>query len=126
MIIKKKAMNMKSVSVFLDIFKLIIPKICNTTILLTFIFIGKSTIGVSQESSNRDFQDVRLEVVQLEPKPIIKSGDPGTEDNKFGFEGGTCRCGAPCSKPSTTRLQRVVNCFEFVTQLLVERIKVKN
>lgn len=39
----------------------------------------------------KSFSEVRLELVQLHPEPIIKAGDPGTEDIKFGFEGGTCR-----------------------------------
>ncbi len=32
-----------------------------------------------------------LQLVSLQTKPIIKKGDKGTEDNQFGFEGGTCR-----------------------------------
>ncbi len=32
-----------------------------------------------------------LQLVSLQSKPIIKKGDKGTEDNQFGFEGGTCR-----------------------------------
>jgi hypothetical protein len=37
----------------------------------------------------KPYSAVSLEVVELYPEPIIKRGDPGTEDNKFGFEGGT-------------------------------------
>jgi hypothetical protein len=48
-------------------------------------------IACSPKSTVKTFNDVRLEVVELFPDPIIKKGDAGTEDNKFGFEGGTCR-----------------------------------
>jgi hypothetical protein len=31
-----------------------------------------------------------LELVSIDPKPVIGKSYPGAEDNKFGFEGGTC------------------------------------
>ncbi len=50
-----------------------------------------SIFGCTPKPSVKTYSEVRLEVVQLNPEPIIKKGDAGTEDNKFGFEGGTCR-----------------------------------
>lgn len=55
-------------------------------ILLAALF---GLFACTTKSSKKVYSDVRLEVVHLHPEPIIKSGDPGTEDNKFGFEGGT-------------------------------------
>ena len=60
------------------------------SILILIWSIGFSNSCAPKHSPN-NFSDVRLEVVQLEPEPIIKAGDPVTEDDKFGFEGGTCR-----------------------------------
>ncbi len=47
--------------------------------------------GCTPKPSVKTYSEVRLEFVQLIPHPVIKAGDPGTEDIKFGFEGGTCR-----------------------------------
>jgi len=47
--------------------------------------------GCKPKYSIKTYSEVRLEVVELLQNPIIKTGDPGTEDIKFGFEGGTCR-----------------------------------
>lgn len=47
--------------------------------------------GCTPKPSAKTYSEVRLKVIQLHPEPIIKKGDAGTEDNKFGFEGGTCR-----------------------------------
>ena len=37
------------------------------------------------------FKFLDLKLISINEQPIIKAGDPGTEDIKFGFEGGTCR-----------------------------------
>ncbi len=63
-------------------------KIFITILLFCFLF---PAFANSQQASIKNYSDVRLEVVQLYSQPIIKAGDPGTEDIKFGFEGGTCR-----------------------------------
>jgi hypothetical protein len=47
---------------------------------LSFVFL--TYIGFAQNSN------LRLEIIEVYEFPVIKEGDPGTEDNKYGFEGG--------------------------------------
>jgi hypothetical protein len=65
----------------------------NMRLLYVLFFIGGISISMSctRKQSLKNYSDVHLEFVSLHPEPILKSGDPGTEDIKFGFEGGTCR-----------------------------------
>lgn len=46
-------------------------------------------LGAGCTSKSKDYAEVSLELVELNPNPIIKAGDPGTENNKYGYEGGT-------------------------------------
>ena len=48
------------------------------------------TCQSNASDKNRKPTEVGFEVVKLFQEPVITAGDPGTEDNKFGFEGGTC------------------------------------
>lgn len=41
-------------------------------------------------TSDTSYSEVNLSVIDLVREPVITSGNPGTEDNRFGFEGGTC------------------------------------
>ncbi|MGK7396063.1 MAG: hypothetical protein ACNS62_15915 [Candidatus Cyclobacteriaceae bacterium M3_2C_046] len=43
------------------------------------------------DDSDKKYNEVILTAVDLIQEPVITAGDPGTEDNQFGFEGGTCR-----------------------------------
>jgi hypothetical protein len=60
-------------------------------LIYVLFFIGGISLSMSctRKQSLKSYSDVSLEVVNLHPEPIIKAGDPGTEDIKFGFEGGT-------------------------------------
>lgn len=63
----------------------------NNRVLALALIITFVVSGCTLKQKERSSQNVYLELVELFPDPILKSGDPGTEDNKFGFEGGTCR-----------------------------------
>ena len=46
-----------------------------------------------------------LEICGGHPGPVIKQGDPGTEDNKYGFEGGRAfKVYRPAAVPGKTKL----------------------
>jgi len=54
----------------------------NTAILIAICLF--SSIACSAQKHNYKF-----EVIEVHDGPVLKKGDPGTEDNKYGFEGGT-------------------------------------
>jgi len=59
--------------------------------ILLIVLIALLPAGCREKPTNKTYKEVTLDVVELRTEPIIRSGDPGTEDIKFGFEGGTCR-----------------------------------
>lgn len=59
--------------------------------LMSIIYLSLILSACSSNRKVNSVKDVLLDVVELNPNSIIKAGDPGTEDIKFGFEGGTCR-----------------------------------
>ncbi len=58
---------------------------------LFFIGVIFQSTSCNNNQLLKNYSTVSLVVVSLDAKPIVKAGDPGTEDNKFGFETGTCR-----------------------------------
>ena len=53
--------------------------------LIAILLVSYFTIASAQNKAHK----YKLEVIKVHEGPVIKKGDPGTEDNKYGFEGGT-------------------------------------
>ena len=74
-----------------EILRIIIPAIAvmATSMVLSFSLSAQTVVIKPVRESSHIESSVRLSIVEQFPDAVIKQGDPGSEGNKFGIEGGS-------------------------------------